>query len=41
MVIDGPTWAVAVCSAGVAPFSPVYQNTVLAVVPFVKDVAVA
>src|SRR5580704_4394321 len=41
MVIVGPTWAVAVCSAGVEPFSPVYQNTVFAVVPFCKAVAVA
>ena len=30
-----------VCSAGVEPFSPVYQNTVFAVVPFCKAVAVA
>src|ERR1700722_4704717 len=41
MVIVGPTCAVALCSAGVEPFSPVYQNTVFAVVPFCKDVAVA
>jgi hypothetical protein len=39
--MEGPTWAVAVCSAGVEPSSPVYQNTVLAGVPFSKDVAVA
>ena len=41
MVIDGPTCAVAVCSAGVLPFSPVYQNTVFAGVPFTSDVAVS
>ena len=41
MVSDGPTWAVAVCSAGVAPFSPVYQKTVLAAVPATSAVAVA
>src|SRR5271163_3647516 len=41
MVMVGPTCAVAVCSAGVEPFSPVYQNTVFAVVPFCNDVAVA
>ncbi len=37
----GPTCAVAVCRSGVAPFSPVYQNTVFAVVPFCSAVAVA
>src|SRR5215472_1750197 len=39
--IDGPTGAVAVCRAGSAPFSPVYQNTVLAGVPATSDVAVS
>ncbi len=28
MLVDGPTCAVAVCLAGVLPFSPVYQKTV-------------
>ena len=41
MVIDGPTCAVAVCSAGVLPFSPVYQNTVFAAVPLTKPVEVS
>src|SRR5690242_2745803 len=39
--IDGPTCAVAVCRAGSAPFSPVYQNTVLAGVPATSEVAVS
>jgi hypothetical protein len=39
MVVEGPTWAVAVCRAGVLPFSPVYQNTVFAEVPFANEVA--
>src|SRR5580704_6016799 len=38
MVVEGPTWASAVCSAGVLPDSPVYQNTVLAAVPATSDV---
>src|SRR3984957_12306354 len=38
MGVVGPTWACAVCSAGVAPDSPVYQNTVLAGVPATSDV---
>src|SRR5579862_1626798 len=41
MVVEGPTWASAVCRAGVAPDSPVYQNTVLAGVPATSDVAEA
>ena len=41
MVMPGPTCAVAVCSAGVLPFSPVYQNTVFAGVPFTKPVEVS
>src|ERR1700761_8008462 len=41
MVIDGPTWAVAVCSAGVALFSPVYQKTVFADVPSTRAVDVS
>src|ERR1700683_886220 len=41
MVVEGPTWASAVCSAGVLPDSPVYQNTVLALVPATSDVEVA
>src|ERR1700722_296899 len=41
MVVVGPTWASAVCSAGVLPDSPVYQNTVLAGVPATRDVEVA
>src|ERR1700731_4330027 len=41
MVVEGPTWATAVWSAGVAPDSPVYQNTVLAGVPATSDVKVA
>src|ERR1700730_11093408 len=39
IVIDGPTCAVAVWRAGVAPDSPVYQNTVLAAVPFCSAIA--
>src|SRR6204780_4662168 len=38
MVVEGPTWARAVCRAGVGPDSPVYQNTVLALVPATSDV---
>jgi hypothetical protein len=38
--MSGPTCAVAVCRAGVALFSPVYQETVLALVPLTSDVAV-
>src|SRR5580704_18045391 len=38
---DGPTSAVAAWRAGVEPDSPVYQNTVLAVVPACSAVAVA
>src|SRR3984957_5946522 len=38
MVVEGPTWANAVCRTGVAPDSPVYQNTVLAGVPATSDV---
>src|SRR5579864_4173316 len=41
MVVEGPTWASAVCRAGVAPDSPLYQNTVLALVPATSDVEVA
>src|SRR5580700_6811440 len=41
MVVEGPTWASAVCRAGVAPDSPVYQNTVLALVPATSDVEAA
>src|SRR5579864_5663348 len=41
MVVEGPTWASAVWRAGVAPDSPVYQNTVLAGVPATSDVEVA
>ena len=37
----GPTCAVAVSCAGVVPFSPVYQDTVLALVPLTKEVAVS
>src|SRR5580704_10307900 len=40
MVVAVPTWAVAVFRAGVLPFSPVYQNTVLAAVPLTSEVAV-
>src|SRR5947209_18044960 len=39
MLWDGPTIAVAVWRAGVAPDSPVYQNTVSAGVPFCSAVA--
>src|ERR1700688_271047 len=39
MLIDGPTCALAVWRAGVAPDSPVYQNTVLAAAPFCSAVA--
>src|ERR1700692_1135200 len=38
MVVEGPPWASAVCRAGVAPDSPVYQITVLAGVPATSDV---
>src|ERR1700722_3734870 len=38
MEVVGPTRACAVCSVGVAPDSPVYQNTVLAGVPATSDV---
>src|SRR5580700_5327092 len=38
MVVEGPTWASAVWSDGVAPDSPVYQNTVLAGVPATSEV---
>src|ERR1700741_419571 len=41
MVMVGPTCAVAVCGAGVAPSSPGYQKPVVAVVPFDNDGAVA
>src|ERR1700689_1933159 len=41
MLNDGPTSAVAVWRAGVEPDSPVYQNTVLAVVPACSAVAVS
>src|SRR5580704_13811349 len=41
MLVNGPTRASAVCRAGVLPFSPVYQETVLALVPFCSAVAVA
>src|ERR1700736_219685 len=37
--IDGPPCAIAVWRAGVAPDSPVYQNTVVAAVPFCSAVA--
>src|SRR5580700_8259900 len=40
MLVDGPTCATAVWRAGVAPDSPVYQNTVSAVVPLCSAVAV-
>src|SRR5580704_5551451 len=40
MVVEGPTCATAVWRAGVAPASPVYQNTVLAGVPACSAVAV-
>src|SRR5215831_9068562 len=39
--MSGPTNAVAVCRAGVALFSPVYQKTVLALVPLTSEVAVS
>src|SRR5258708_4704794 len=38
MVVEGPTWACAVWRTGVAPDSPVYQNSVLALVPATSDV---
>src|SRR5579862_285736 len=41
MVVEGPTWAVAVCRAGVLPDPPVYQNTVFAEVPATSDIEVA
>src|ERR1700730_11198667 len=39
MVVDCPTCATAVWRAGVAPDSPVYQDTVSAAVPFCSAVA--
>src|SRR5580704_18351749 len=41
MVVEGPTWASAVCRAGVAPDWPLYQITVLAGVPATSEVEVA